>query len=150
MCGLFGGGNTASIESTINGAIANQSTQTGLRDILLSSANNNYETARLISDQNMTMQNQNNANLINVIQGFNNIMMTMQNQTNQLGSKIDALSAQINSCCCDIKTQMLQYRLDDANAKIVTLENNINNANQSQYLLGQMGKWVANAPSAAA
>ena len=29
--------------------VNNQSTQTGLRDILLSSANNNYETAQLIN-----------------------------------------------------------------------------------------------------
>ena len=153
--GLFGGGNhyppvPPATQQDLTAAINNQSLQNELNALSIATANNNYETARLIQDQNMVMQNQNNSNLINVIQGFNNIMMSMQNQTSQLGAKIDGLSAQLNSCCCEIKTQMLQYRLDDANAKIVTLENNINNANQSQYLLGQMGKWVANAPSTTA
>ena len=44
---------------------------------------------------------------------------------------------------------MLQYRLDDATAKNVSLEGQISNYNQSQYILGQMGRWVANAPQAA-
>ena len=38
--GIFGGGNNTQAE--INAAIANQSTQNGLRDVLLSIANNNY------------------------------------------------------------------------------------------------------------
>ena len=39
---------------------------------------------------------------------------------------------------------MLQNRLDDAQAALVSKNNDISNYNQSQYLLGQMGKWVAN------
>ena len=39
------------VQSVVN----NQSTQTGLRDILLSSANNNYETAQLINGQTNTI-----------------------------------------------------------------------------------------------
>ena len=108
-------------------------------DIGFISQSDNYETARLISDQNLLMQGQNNANQINVIQGFN-----------QIASKIDALSAQMASCCCEIKTQMLQDRLTDAQAKIVSQQAEISNNAQSQYILGQMGKWVANAPAAAA
>ena len=41
-----------------------------------------------------------------------------------------------------IKTQMLQNRLDDANAKIVEQAGQISNFQQSQFLLGQMGRWV--------
>ena len=49
--GFFGGGargpmpNFATVQD-VNQAVDNQATQSGLRDILLSSANNNYETAR--------------------------------------------------------------------------------------------------------
>lgn len=96
--GLFGGGNTASVESTINTAIANQSTQTGLRDVLLSSANNNYETARLISDQNMTMMAQNNANLVNAIQGFNTINQNISTQGAGIQEAISRLGYQLDSC----------------------------------------------------
>lgn len=114
----------------------NQSVMNELNALGLATANNNYETARLISDQNLLMQSMNNTNNINVIQGFN-----------QIASKIDALSAQMSSCCCEIKTQLLQDRLADAQAKNVVLENSINNANQSQYILSQLGRFVAWNPS---
>ena len=117
----------------------NQSIMNELNALGLATQNNNYETARLISDQNLLMQSQNNTNNINVIQGFN-----------QISNKIDGLSAQLASCCCEIKTQMLQDRLADANAKIVSQQNEISNNAQTQYLLAQMGKWVANAPAASA
>ena len=73
-------------------------------------------------------------NLINAIQGFNT-----------LGSKMDALGYQLQSCCCDIKTQMLQNRLDDANAAFVAAQGVISNANQSQYLLSQLGSYTPGA-----
>ena len=37
---------------------------------------------------------------------------------------------------------MLQYRLADAEAKNVAQANEISNFQQSQYILGQMGRWV--------
>ena len=131
---------------------ASQTAQTNalqFQAIESSIANNQYETARLISDQNAQMMQQNNTNLINAIQGFNNLGIQIMNQTNTLGSKLDGLGAQLASCCCEIKTQMLQDRLTDTQARLVTAQNAIDNANQSQYLLSQMGKWVAN-PSATA
>ena len=133
--GLFGGGNT---QAEIQSAINNQTTQTGLRDILLSSANNNYETAALISGQNLLNAQQRSADQINVIQGFNAIQQSL----NQLGYRMD-------SCCCDIKTQLLQDKYDSALREIVKLQNEAGNAAQSAYLLSTMGKWVAN-PAAAA
>ena len=56
--GGFGGGNAAALAGyatvqDVNAAVSNQSTQEGIRDVLLSSANNNYETARLIDNQTM-------------------------------------------------------------------------------------------------
>ena len=118
-----------------------------LQNIAISSANNNYETAQLINGQTNTLMQQNNSNLINAIQGFNQVNLTIQNQTNVLSQQLQALQAKMDNCCCEIKTQMLQYRLDDANAQKVTLENQISNYNQSQYILGQMGRWVGWATS---
>ena len=125
-------------QADLTAGLNNQSIMNELNALGLATQNNNYETARLISDQNLLMQTQNSTNQINIIQGFNQVMQ-----------KIDGLSAQLNSCCCEIKTQMLQYRLDDANAKIVAQQNEISNYNQSQYLMSQWGKWVANAPATA-
>ena len=46
------------VQSAVNNAINNQTVQNGLNNVLLSSANNNYETARLIDNQTMYMANQ--------------------------------------------------------------------------------------------
>lgn len=127
----------------------NQQTQAQLSQIALSSANNNYETAQLIHAQSTEMMQQNNTNLINAIQGFNNIGQQIQNQTNVLQNQLQQIGAQMNECCCSIKTQMLQDRLADRDRQLAERNAEISNYNQSQYLLGQMGKWVANAAATA-
>jgi len=145
--GGLGGGNAAAVGyatmADVNSAINNQTIQSGLNQIALSSANNNYETAQLIT-------NQNNTNLINAIQGFNNLGLQIMNQTNTLGTKLDQIGYQMENCCCSIKTLIKDNQIAD-------LTNQVNQSNtiaaiqaQSEYLLGQTGKWVANAPAAAA
>lgn len=132
----------SSSNPTIPGATSGQ-----MQQILLSSANNNYETAQLINGLGMANMNQNNANLVNAIQGFNNLSAQITNQTNVLSAKLDNLGYQMSQCCCEIKTQMLQDRLSDKQADLVAAQGAINNQQQTQFLLSQMGKWVANAPA---
>ena len=122
----------------VNQGFVNQN----LQQIALSSANNNYETAQLINAQTNALMQQSQAYEINAIQGFNQINLGIQNQTNVLSGQIQALQAKLDSCCCDIKTQMLQNRYDDERARNVSLQNEISNFQQSQYILGQMGRWV--------
>ena len=135
----FGGGGTNSLSDQMTQGFNNQQ----LQNIALSSANNNYETAQLITQQTNALMQQNNTNLINAIQGFNSVNISLQN-----------LMAKLDSCCCDIKTTMLQKSYDDERAKVVALQNDISNYNQSQYILGQMGRYVAwagsGSPAAAA
>ena len=123
--------------------VAQGFTNQQLQQIALSSANNNYETAQLINGQTNALMQQNNANLINAIQGFNNLGLQIQNQTNTLTQQLMGMQAKLDTCCCDIKTQMLQYRLADSEAKNVAQANEISNFQQSQYILAQMGRWVA-------
>ena len=139
LFGGFGGnwGNN-NVETQINAAINNQTTQNGLRDILLSSANNNYETAQLINAQTNILQQQNYANQINVVQGFNAI----QQAISQLGYQMD-------SCCCSIKTQMLQDKYDALENQYRTAQNDLSNAAQSQYILNALGRFVAYPPATA-
>lgn len=143
----FGGGRFPMPDVATNGAMTagfnNQATQAQLQQIALSSANNNYETARLIQSQTAELAAQNNTNLINAIQGFNQVNLGIQNQTNVLSQQLQALQAKMDSCCCEIKTMMLTNRLEDKQAENVALQNNISNYNQSQYILGQMGRFVA-------
>lgn len=153
---LFGGGlgfggnaGAASTESIVNGALANQSTQTGLRDVLLSSSQNNYETLQAINGQTLSLMQQNNTNTINAIQGFNEVQRTLQTQGAGIQEAISRLSYQLDSCCCGIKTQLLQDKYDRIYEQYRSVQTDASNAAQSQYLLGVMGKWVAN-PAAAA
>ena len=126
--GFGWGGNNNALSDQMNQGFTNQQ----LQGIALSSANNNYETAQLINQQTNALMQQNNTNLINAIQGFNNINISLQN-----------LMAKMDTCCCDIKTTMLQNRYEDERAKVVSLQNDISNYNQSQYILSQMGRYVA-------
>jgi hypothetical protein len=145
--GGLGGGNAAAVGyatmADVNAAINNQTIQNGLNQIALSSANNNYETAQLIT-------NQNNTNLINAIQGFNNLGQQLMNQTNVLGSKLDQIGFQMENCCCSIKTLIKDNQIADLTNQLSQANNVAVNSAQSQYLLSQMGKWVANAPATAA
>ena len=119
-----------------------QTTHNQLQTLAVETANNNYETAQLINQQTNAMLQQNNTNLINAIQGFNQVNLNIQNQTNVLSQQLQAMSAKMDECCCSIKTQMLQDRLADSQAQLVAAQNAISNANQSQYLLSQLGKFV--------
>ena len=82
----------------VNDAVNNNAIQASLQNVLLSSANNNFETAQLISSQTQQMINQENANMINLIQGYNNITNQIMNQTNVLGSKLDQLGFNMEQC----------------------------------------------------
>lgn len=137
---LFGGfGGFGGNRDNVYDAINNQSTQTGIRDVLLSSANNNYETAQLVNGQTNALMQQNYANQINVVQGFNAI----QGAIAQLGYQLD-------TCCCSIKTQMLQDKYEALENQYRTAQNDLSNAAQSQYILNALGRFVAYPASAAA
>ena len=112
--------------------VNNSAVQGQLQQIALSSANNNFETAKLIMDQNAAMQQQNFANQINVLQGFN----TLQQQIAQMGF-------QMENCCCSIKTQMLQDKYEALKEQYRNAQNDLSNAAQSQYILGALGRFVA-------
>lgn len=138
---MFGGGNGfgwggGDVDAKINAAINNQTTQNGIRDVLLSSANNNYEAAMQIAGQNLLNAQQHSADQINVVQGFN-----------QIQQSIAALSTQLGSCCCDIKSTLLQDKYDSAIRALAKAETEAATKAQSEYLLSVMGKWVANAPA---
>lgn len=144
----FGGGANAAFD--VNSAINNQTVQQGIQNVLLSSANNNYETARLIDNQTMFMTNQNNTNLLSAINGFNAVNQNITNGFNSVNQNIADLGYKMESCCCSIKTMLLENRLQDAESALADSRNRAVNAEQSAYLLSQMGKWVANAPATAA
>ena len=171
LLGLFGGfgngfgGNNATMAgyatmADVNSAINNQTTQQALGAVQLSSANNNYETAQLISNQNMQMMNQSNSNLINAIQGFNTVNGNISagfasvNQNlamgfNSVNQNLADLGYRMDKCCCDIKTSILENRLQDTQLALMNAQNVSANQAQSEFLLSQMGKWQPYSATAA-
>ena len=136
---LFGWGNFGSAGGeSVQYAIDNQTTQAGIRDILLSSANNNYETAQLISAQTRDYMQSNYTNQINVVQGFNAIQQALA----QLGYQMD-------QCCCSIKTQMLQDKYESVVNQLRQYQADASNNAQTQYILNALGRFVAYPPAAA-
>jgi len=133
---LFGGGGFFGGGDDYRYAIDNATTQNGIRDILLASNNNNYETAQLISAQTRDYMQSNYTNQINVVQGFNAIQQSLA-----------AISTQLGTCCCDIKSTLLQDKYDAALRELAKAETKSAVADGNAYMLSVMGKWVAN-PSA--
>ena len=145
--GGFGFGNNAAMAgyatmADINAAINNQSVQNSLNSALLSSANNNYETANLINQQTAAMMATQNNNLVNAIQGFNQISSNLQNGFANVSSQIADLGYRMESCCCSIKTAMLEQRLQDKEAELVSSKNANAIFAQNQYLLSQLGTYT--------
>ena len=162
--GGFGGNNAmaaqALTQADLNAALANQTNQQTLEIIMLSSANNNYETLKNTNDQTMFLSSQNNTNLINSIQGFNTVNnaitngfngvnQNMCNGFNGVQQSLADLSYKMDQCCCSIKTTLLENRLADAQQELANARDIANNSAQSAYLLSQLGKFVINAPAAA-
>lgn len=98
----------------------------------------------------MLITTQNNANLTNAIQGFNTVNQNIIAQGNDIQQAICDLGYKMETCCCSIKTQMLEDRLADANARLVEKNNEVSNYQQSQYILNALGRFVAYPPAAAA
>lgn len=119
--------------------VNNQGVQNQLSQILLSSANNNYEVAQRINDQTTALMQQSYAQ-----------QLSNENRFAQLQQQISQLGYQMDTCCCKIQTQILQSQYDAALRENQKLQNDKSNSDQTAYLLSVMGKWVANAPAAAA
>jgi hypothetical protein len=136
----FGGGNNAAYATMadINASNAAQTSALNQQSILLSSAQNNYETAQLISNQTMTYLNQNNTNLLTAINGFNAINQNIASGFAQTAQSIADLGYRMDRCCCEIKTQMLQDRLQDTQFALQNANDIANNASQSMYLISQL------------
>ena len=147
----LGGGNAAmagyATTADITNAINAQTSALNQQSLLLSSANNNYETARLIDAQSMAMMNQNNTNLLTAVNGFNAVSQNIANGFNSVNQNIADLGYKMENCCCSIKTMLLENRLQDTQIALQNAQNVAVNAEQSQYLLSQLGSFVPKSAS---
>ena len=140
----FGGGSTEGYvtPTDLSSALQAQTSALNQQSILMSSQNNNYEVARQLSDLQTNLMAQNNANTINVIQGFNSLSGQITNQTNVLSSKLDQLGFAMENCCCSIKTLIKDNQIADLTNQLNMAQTNASNNAQSLYLLSQLGKYT--------
>lgn len=141
--GGFGGNANAVTNADLNASQNAQTQQLQMQGLSDQISQNKFDIAMAINGQTSELIAQNNTNLINAIQGFNNLGLQVTNQTNVLSQQIMNLDAKMTQCCCEIKTQMLQDRLNDAEAKIVAQQAEISNAQQTQTILNTLGRFVA-------
>ena len=141
--GGFGAGGNGVTNADLNASQNAQTQQLQMQGLSDQLAQNKFDLAQVVSSQTAELVAQNNANLINAIQGFNNLGMQLTNQTNVLGQQLMAMDAKMSQCCCEIKTQMLEDRLADAQAKNVALQNDLSNARQTETILNNLGRFVA-------
>lgn len=141
--GGFGAGGNGVTNADLNASQNAQTQQLQMQGLSDQLAQNKFDLAQVVSAQTAELVAQNNTNLINAIQGFNNLGMQLTNQTNALGQQLMAMDAKMSQCCCEIKTQMLEDRLADAQAKNVALQNDLSNARQTETILNNLGRFVA-------
>ena len=145
-----GSGGDYVTSSELSAALAGQTSAMNQQAILISSQQNNYETARLIDQLGASLMAQNNANTINVVQGFNALSGQITNQTNVLAGKLDQLGFQMENCCCSIKTLIKDNQIADLTNQLNMAQNTAVNNAQSLYLLSQLGKYTPGAAAAGA
>ena len=101
-----------------------------------------HETAQLINSQSMNMLNQNNTNLLAAINGFNAVNQNIATGFNSVNQNIADLGYKMESCCCSIKTMLLENRRQDTQIQLQNAQNVAVNAQQSQYLLSLLGSYT--------
>lgn len=141
--GGFGGNGNAVTNADLAASQNAQTQQLQMQGLSDQIANDKFDIAMAINGQTSELIAQNNTNLINAIQGFNNLGLQVTNQTNVLSQQLMSLDAKMTQCCCEIKTQMLQDRLSDAQAQIVAQQAEISNDKQTQTILNTLGRFVA-------
>ena len=145
------GFNTSEIKQGIGGLAHGQ------YDLNTSILNNRYENALGVAGLDRGIMQSRYDTLL----GQNAISAQIAQNRYDAAIAAQVAQAQMASCCCDIKTQlhaegeatraMLQQQtIDDLKSQLNQAQTAVANAvqtqNITQNILGQMGRWVANAP----
>lgn len=129
------GGENVATEADVQRGFNQQTTTSKLDQLAYGQANAGYEVARLVNGVEMQAANIAAQNQMALCQGFGGV-----------SSAIADLGRQLQECCCEIKGQLAQDKIESLQAKVSEQAAAINNMQQSQFILGQMGKWRSNPP----
>lgn len=137
--GMFGGNRNgaALTEADMQRGFDQQATVTKLDQLAYGQANAGYENARLANESQMQAAQLAAANQLSLCQGFGGV-----------NASIAALGAQMAQCCCEIKSQLAQDKIETLQAKVAEQAATVSNMQQSQFILSQLGRWRSNPPCA--
>lgn len=136
--GGFGWGNRdggVATEADVQRGFNQQATTSKLDQLAYGQANAGYEVARLVNGVEMQAANIAAQNQMALCQGFGGV-----------NSAIADLGRQMAECCCEIKGQLAQDKIESLQAKVSEQAAAIGNMQQSQFILSQMGRWRSNPP----
>lgn len=117
----------------------------GISNGICSSA---YENAQLINQMNVTQMQNSNATQMAMMNGFNGVQNSLCQGFGGVQESINNLSHQMEQCCCDLKTQMLQDKYDALKNQYDQSLQAISNSVQTQNILSQLGRYYTNPPYA--
>lgn len=142
---MFGGGNglgwgnrggeQAATVGELERGFNQQAVVGKLDQLAYGQASAGYEAARMANGVEMQAANLAAQNQLALCQGFGGV-----------NSAIADLGRQMQQCCCDIKSQMAQDKIESLQAKVSEQAAALNNVSQTNYLLSQMGRWRSNPP----
>ena len=133
--GGFGANGNAGTQAEVQRGFDTQTVVSKLDGITNGLCNSSYENARLIEQNTVTN-----------MQGFNQTQMGMMQGFNGVQDSINNLSHQMEQCCCDLKTQMMQDKYETLNRDYQQALSAISNATQTQNILNSLGRYVTNPP----
>lgn len=139
--GGWGNGGNALTQAEMQAGFNNQAVLSKLDGINNGICSSGYENARLVDGAVMNMmQSFNNTNSA-LNDGFNGVQRDLCQGFNGVTASITNLGYQLQQCCCDLKTTMLQDKYEATQWQLEQAQNIISNTNQTQYLLGQLGRF---------
>lgn len=91
------------------------------------------------------MQNANQTQMA-MMNGFNGVNSSLCQGFGGVQESINNLSHQMEQCCCNLKTQMMQDKYDALKTQYDQSLQAISNSVQTQNILSQLGRYYTNPP----
>lgn len=84
--------------------------------------------------------------LMAMMNGFNNVNSSLCQGFGGVQESINNLSHQMEQCCCNLKTQMMQDKYDALKTQYDQSLQAISNSVQTHNILSQLGRYYTNPP----
>lgn len=133
VLGGFGVGNRGgevATQQSVYDATNQQTINNKLDSIANGICSSGYENARLIDTVNY-----------NNMQNTNTITSAMNNGFSNVSYQINELSHQMQDCCCNLRSQMLQDKYEDVQRQLEQAQGVIANSVQTNNILSQLGRF---------